>query len=336
MMQCSKIHNNVRNRIEWIDCAKGIGAFLVILGHTYYIPSSLKSFIYSFHMPLFFILSGMTIKVSDDIPWKQIIIKYAKAYLIPYFILSGMNLILQSIWLLLVGNFTYTQIWTYIAGIIYCYADMEWMPNCSPLWFLPCIFLSKLLFLLIVRKIPDIFRIPVILLCVGISYLFYIGNIPRLPWNLATALMAVSFLWIGQQIQNEEFFESPKLLRLHIILLLIIFLLSPLLIANGQHVGMNENCYGNLILFFVSGIGYSFAVIVLSRKLSKSYFFSNFLGKNTIIVIGFNYFARHVATELHYIIPGIRNFAINSISLFCGTFFILSCIIVCQMIWFQK
>jgi acyltransferase len=43
--------------IEWIDIAKGIGILLVIAGHT--ICLKISSPLYAFHMPLFFLLSGL-------------------------------------------------------------------------------------------------------------------------------------------------------------------------------------------------------------------------------------------------------------------------------------
>ena len=45
-----------------IDVAKGIGILLVMLGHILPNNSFLRMIIYSFHMPLFFILSGLVIK----------------------------------------------------------------------------------------------------------------------------------------------------------------------------------------------------------------------------------------------------------------------------------
>lgn len=51
-------------RVEWIDIAKGITMFLVILGHSVF--GALRGMIFSFHMPLFFILSGMTCGLSAD------------------------------------------------------------------------------------------------------------------------------------------------------------------------------------------------------------------------------------------------------------------------------
>ena len=45
-------------RIEWIDVSKGITIILMMIGH--YVPygSQVRNFIFAFHMPLFFILSG--------------------------------------------------------------------------------------------------------------------------------------------------------------------------------------------------------------------------------------------------------------------------------------
>ena len=43
----------------WIDLAKVIGIFLVIYGHGNLANQHIKEFIYTFHMPLFFVLSGL-------------------------------------------------------------------------------------------------------------------------------------------------------------------------------------------------------------------------------------------------------------------------------------
>lgn len=48
----------MRNRNYWLDIAKGIAITLMVAGHTP-IPSVMSHFIYAFHMPLFFISSGL-------------------------------------------------------------------------------------------------------------------------------------------------------------------------------------------------------------------------------------------------------------------------------------
>ena len=57
---------NKKARIIELDYLKGIGIFLVVLGHTILLQNALSTkyvilarFIYSFHMPLFFIASGI-------------------------------------------------------------------------------------------------------------------------------------------------------------------------------------------------------------------------------------------------------------------------------------
>lgn len=48
------------SRIEWVDIAKVLGVILVICGHLLYATNFdvINKMIYSFHMPMFFTLSG--------------------------------------------------------------------------------------------------------------------------------------------------------------------------------------------------------------------------------------------------------------------------------------
>lgn len=62
------------NRIEEVDISKGIGMVLVITGHLC-VSASLRNFIYSFHMPLFFILSGIVYNIARTRARKAIQIK---------------------------------------------------------------------------------------------------------------------------------------------------------------------------------------------------------------------------------------------------------------------
>lgn len=47
----------ISKRIEWIDVAKGICIVLMVVGHTR-LPSIISNWIWSFHMPFFFFISG--------------------------------------------------------------------------------------------------------------------------------------------------------------------------------------------------------------------------------------------------------------------------------------
>lgn len=61
-----------KKRLNWVDWAKTFGIFLVVFGHSFNPSSSewsweleLLNLIYSFHMPLFFFLSGYLFKVKE-------------------------------------------------------------------------------------------------------------------------------------------------------------------------------------------------------------------------------------------------------------------------------
>ena len=59
----------MNNRIDWLDIAKCMGMFLVIHNHLNldYENDVIKIIIASFHMPLFFIASGYTVKELSGI-----------------------------------------------------------------------------------------------------------------------------------------------------------------------------------------------------------------------------------------------------------------------------
>lgn len=68
-------------RDRQIDVLKGMGIFFVVLGH---MSSPFKDWIYTFHMPLFFFVTGFLRYGSREKPWGEFLKKKAGATLIPY------------------------------------------------------------------------------------------------------------------------------------------------------------------------------------------------------------------------------------------------------------
>lgn len=66
-------------RIACLDYARVFAALLVIYGHVLPYGSSIRTFIYAFHMPFFFIVSGMLHKYRGSIDWK----KYFRTLIVP-------------------------------------------------------------------------------------------------------------------------------------------------------------------------------------------------------------------------------------------------------------
>ncbi len=329
MKRSIEMADKSKPRIAWIDTAKGLGIILVVLGHTWDIPNWLYCGIYGFHMPLFFFLSGLTFKFDRFISTWDCIKQLANKYLVPYLVLSGINLALQCVWQIYLGSFSPDVLVRYFCGILYCYANVTWMPNCSPLWFLMGIMFAKL-FVFFANQISDgnKYRTTgIVIFLGGVAWLADYMDIPRLPWNVLPAMMGSVFVWAGCCICNDEQFMQNGWNKITASISLVTLLLTPWILKNCP--GMNENFYDNALLFMMSGFGYSFLLIRLAVLFRKNYILTSFLGMGTMVIMGFNYFARTMAIEIYYLIPFIRNYPIGPTGCFLITMAILMIIILC-------
>ena len=76
-----------KKRLDYLDMAKGVGIFLVVLGHIEYLSESTMRWIFSFHMPLFFVIGGIlssTFAGKEAMPFRENIRKRAGGTLTPY------------------------------------------------------------------------------------------------------------------------------------------------------------------------------------------------------------------------------------------------------------
>jgi fucose 4-O-acetylase-like acetyltransferase len=80
-------------RIEWIDIAKGIGIVLVVMGHM----QIMGRFIYSFHMPMFFMLSGMCFHPEKYPQFVPFLKRRINQLLIPLLLFNVIVLVARSL-----------------------------------------------------------------------------------------------------------------------------------------------------------------------------------------------------------------------------------------------
>ena len=76
-----------RKRIQFFDLLRGVGIIFVVFGHvTHDMP--VREFIYGFHLPLFFFLSGTLFRDRNLAGFAPFIRKKARSLLIPYVVLD--------------------------------------------------------------------------------------------------------------------------------------------------------------------------------------------------------------------------------------------------------
>jgi fucose 4-O-acetylase-like acetyltransferase len=93
-MKKEKVENFGTQRIEFIDLLKGFAIFCVLWGHSIqylrdgydFFHDPVFEFIYSFHMPLFFMISGFFFKSSLKLNAKEFLCKKMKQLLLPCFV----------------------------------------------------------------------------------------------------------------------------------------------------------------------------------------------------------------------------------------------------------
>ena len=99
----------MRDRLHWVDYAKGIGIFLVVVGHVLrgLVNSSILEeskllgfvdrWIYGFHMPLFFFISGLFVVRSLSKPFKDFLLDKLYVIAYPYFLWSLIQMAIQAL-----------------------------------------------------------------------------------------------------------------------------------------------------------------------------------------------------------------------------------------------
>lgn len=331
-----------QNRLNYIDVCKALGIILVILGHTYGIPTPVYQTIYSFHMPLFFILAGFVYNVSKNnaMGFGRFVVKIFKQYLIPYFVFCFANLGIQTLW-----RTVYTRqgvnteyFLVNLRGIFLCYSDMENTPNCSPVWFLMCLFFASILLWWFMKLRWKYSWIPAVG-CVAFNYLClpFCKDHTSFPFKFPTFLMAAFFLYVGvclrKLAEKQTDFSKHRILLSFGSLGVLILCFATTVLTNNV-VGMNENHYGNYLVFLMTSVLSSIALILFFKE---NRFLENkgtlWLGRNTLYIIGFNYVCRDLAIEIYCFIPVVKNYPVPWTIHFLFTFIVcLLCIWMCSKI----
>lgn len=126
------------NRRDDLDFAKGIGIILMVLGHSFSggHGDALKVWFYSFHMPLFFLVSGMIAYLKEERHSIVYTVKHrARGLLLTFFFWCS----LIAIYLCVMGRKT-------LAYFLDLVCDIATFQGLSALWFLPCLYLAEILF----------------------------------------------------------------------------------------------------------------------------------------------------------------------------------------------
>lgn len=194
-----------QTRDNTFDIMKGIGILLVLLGHVWELQY-IDKIIYSFHMPLFFLIAGYFSHSYKDYALSDIsnvILKYARRLVVPFVITTiftvGMFMVLavaKHNW-----NDVITQLLSLLWGDI-CLLETPWGGVCvGVVWFLLALFWAKTFLLLLSRWERWVLPISFLL---SIGALLLHSVFPYSIWCISIGLVALPFVALGWWLRHHH------------------------------------------------------------------------------------------------------------------------------------
>lgn len=281
----------VKKRIEWIDIAKGIGITLVSFGHlrngdgqSVWLPAldSLIAAIYLFHMPLFFLLGGMTFSMRGG--FRQFLVRKIKTLLVPYYIFS-LYFLAKPFAVLLVPKLRAEL----NAGRSYSSIGKQFIDVLimgEGLWFLMAFFVGELLMYAVAtvanRKEQCWLLIIITGLIAIIVYSLYhdVLSLPKLPFQLDRGVQVLGYMCLGYAFKRTLIALTRQ--QGAVLFLLGTPLFSILAIINCLCTPIIASLEAILAAF--TG---SVAVIGLSVTITHNHVFAS-IGKNSLVYYALN------------------------------------------------
>ena len=262
-----------------IDFIKGIGVFLVVLGHT---SSTLRDDIYIFHMPLFFILSGIFFKANA--PLKTIINHKFQKLIIPYFSFSVLIFIFYALWSgLFKLNFEYIS----FINIL----DFNGRLISTPLWFLISLFMVYLIFFFLNGKTSQL-RTLFLFFILNTIVVYFSSKIEINPFHVFTSLSCLIFFTLGFKYKELliMLINSKISSSIFLGLSIIIFYFSRNLIDGIDYEGVDF--LGNYFAIFIGALSGSTLIISLGIVIKNIWIVIDkifvFLGSKSLFIFSFH------------------------------------------------
>lgn len=269
-------------------------------------------------MPLFFLIAGIFHPEKTNF---EIIKKRVKQILVPYFLWS---FLLYFFWLFIGRNYgesTSIELSPYknLIGIFFAQGDKEYMNWGIPMWFLPSIFLTFLIFWIIKRIIKK--ERNRILLSIALGIIGFV--IPKiwdvnLIWSLDVSLTSLTFYVFGYYSKKYWVYKKFEWEKTSLFILFILHILCSIFLL--QKVDMYRSTYGNEILFILN----AFVGILFWCNLFRVFKFLSFLsffGKNTIPILAMQLRSLTVIKLILLIFLGTSVFNFNELEKIMLVFF---------------
>lgn len=241
-------------RVSWIDVLKGIGIVLVVIGHIYLNPI-VDNWLYSFHMPLFFLAGGLVYKEK---PILVDVRRRIQTIVVPYF---SFGFLILLYWQIIERRFRESSMSLSDSILGLFLGEYDKLDFNVHLWFLPCFFLTVILFNILVclggNKVA--YTVSVLMSCIYIVF-----PMQELYWGFNRVFKYIGVYAIGVLFSQRTIKILEKKVASFIcacVLLSLNFILAYIVSENYvlQYLGRVS-----LIILCIHGPVYRIVVKILS------------------------------------------------------------------------
>lgn len=276
----------MKNRIGYIDMAKGLAIILVIVGHSSFVPHMAKIMLYIFHIPLFFFLSGFTLNIRKYETFSGYFLNKLKGLVVPFFLLNIFVFLFQLFVMypdqVLSFNILHFIKQLLISDRLHIYFQ---------LWFLNVLFLAHVFSYFILKRGWNLGQWMIIIL--SLFVLVYLGQKIYekeyyLIWNIDLVPVAMIFILLGVWTKNNlhrlEKYFSVYFLPVVGVLTVVVGGMNYRLSGN-QIVDLYYQQIGNHFLFYIAAISGIWSVLIFFKTLPESSIMKS-IGQKTLIYYG--------------------------------------------------
>lgn len=315
-------------RLDYLDNVKAFAMVMIILGH-----SALSEFhpqinlwIQSFHVPIYFVISGIIFQRKEKhcSVVKYNFIKKVKSYLVPFYI--------------------FEFIFTSVISVILCMGDpvkaiqyfeesmvrMLMLDAYSASWFLPCIFITEIIFIF-ERHNWKLRTTIIINILLAVAALFVPHEI-LIVKTILRSFIGVFCFTCGYCLNDMVAAVERRKETKFFILVIIGIVYCVIVLVNGKTAAFDIE-YGNYIFLYLPEIilGSCLIIRIFSIVANKSITFLTWFGRNTIIVLT----THQSIIEILWVIDGRIGSPLHALGRICP--FVLCGIIMLieiPVIWF--
>ena len=276
-------------RLIWIDVAKTVGIFLIVFSHI--VQSGFaESFLWTFHVPLFFFISGYLTKPRGD---REFVTGVTRRLVLPYIYIYVVTVLVAAV---ARSDYDLHSILRALAGLIYGTHSYPWFVN-DALWFLPSLITVEFLYTFCVRRFA-----PSYLLFLGVSYALYREHYLNLFFSIDLSLLGLNFFLAGVLARRFDVFRSIVAHRTRLVTVAVLGTACTAAAASIRNVWYAGEHYALSL-----GAGLAGILMVVSASMLLAPLFGShrhartlitFISANTLFIFCFHVFSNPVATDM--------------------------------------